>query len=682
MAIDRRSLVRRNSPRVAGPHFESPFSVGNGDLVFTADSTGFQTLYEACEAMLPLCTQSSWGWHSFPDMDAADARRRLKPTLYDTHGRLVGYDVKDDGQQEAYRFLRQNPHRLNLGRVALIQQGEPIGPDRIEGCEQELDLWGGLIASRFELDGRALETVVACHPGRDILGFRVSGAEGALRDLAVELRFPYGSPEMSASDWSSEARHRTSVVAKEPRGVALLRRLDSAEYHVGIRWSEGARWSRLGPHRFAVGPAEGSRSLELSIEFAPASPRGLPMETEAIFEESRRYWAAFWSSGGCVELTKSRAAGAAELERCVVLSQYQLAINSAGSYPPAETGLVCNSWYGKFHLEMHPWHSAWMPLWGRPELLERSLWWYRKVADIARGTARRQGYLGLRWQKMTDPSGLDSPSPIAPLLIWQQPHLLSMLEYLYRNRPDLDLLAEWSDLVFEAADFMADFAFRNPQSGSFELGPPLIPAQENHPPELTCNPTYELEYWRWGLETALEWRRRLGLPPVEKWREVADGLAPLPVQGGLYLAHERCPDTYGKFATDHPSMVAALGLLPGAKADPAVMSRTLDAVLERWDFESCWGWDFPMLAMTAARLGRPEDAVSLLLMDRPKNSYLANGHNPQRPRGDLPLYLPGNGALLLAVSMMAAGWDGAPKVKNPGFPRGWEVEAEGLSPIP
>ena len=76
------------------------------------------------------------------------------------------------------------------------------------------------------------------------------------------------------------------------------------------------------------------------------------------------------------------------------------------------------------------------------------------------------------------------------------------------------------------------------------------------------------------------------------------------------------------------------------------MNRTLDAVLERWRFAEAWGWDFPAIAMTAARLGRPGDAVAALLMDTPKNTFLANGHNAQGARKDLPLYLPGNGSLL------------------------------------
>jgi hypothetical protein len=76
--------------------------------------------------------------------------------------------------------------------------------------------------------------------------------------------------------------------------------------------------------------------------------------------------------------------------------------------------------------------------------------------------------------------------------------------------------------------------------------------------------------------------------------------------------------------------------------------------------------------MTAARLGEPALAVDALLMDTPKNRWLPNGHNYQRP--NLPLYLPGNGGLLTAAAMMAAAWQG--------FPRDtWSVRWEGLRPL-
>ena len=126
----------------------------------------------------------------------------------------------------------------------------------------------------------------------------------------------------------------------------------------------------------------------------------------------------------------------------------------------------------------------------------------------------------------------------------------------------------------------------------------------------------------------------------------------------------------------------ALGFLPGHGADASIMRRTLAKVMHAWQWETTWGWDYPMIAMTAARVGEPETALDALMMDVPKNRYLANGHNHQDDR--LPIYLPGNGGLLTAVAMMAAGWDGAPERDAPGFPDNgkWHVRWENLHTLP
>ena len=89
---------------------------------------------------------------------------------------------------------------------------------------------------------------------------------------------------------------------------------------------------------------------------------------------------------------------------------------------------------------------------------------------------------------------------------------------------------------------------------------------------------------------------------------------------------------------------------------------------------------FPLTAMCATRLGRPDAAIDALLMDVPTNTYLVNGHNWQN--SSLRCYLPGNGGLLTAVAMMCAGYDGCLQ-KNPGFPKDgrWRVRWEGLLPL-
>ena len=80
------------------------------------------------------------------------------------------------------------------------------------------------------------------------------------------------------------------------------------------------------------------------------------------------------------------------------------------------------------------------------------------------------------------------------------------------------------------------------------------------------------------------------------------------------------------------------------------MRRTLHRVLSDWQWQDTWGWDYPFVAMTAARLGEPELGIDALMMDVAKNRYHPNGHNYQRP--GLTIYLPGNGGLLTASAMI------------------------------
>ena len=112
------------------------------------------------------------------------------------------------------------------------------------------------------------------------------------------------------------------------------------------------------------------------------------------------------------------------------------------------------------------------------------------------------------------------------------------------------------------------------------------------------------------------------------------------------------------------------------------MRRTLHRVMACWDWKNTWGLDYPMMAMTAARLGEGGRAIDALLVNHHKNDYLKNGHS-QQMGATLPIYLPGNGGLLYAVALMAGGWDGS-KGNAPGSPQhgSWTVRYEGLNPAP
>ncbi|MBN2004596.1 MAG: hypothetical protein JXA21_14670 [Anaerolineae bacterium] len=689
MTIDRQALVTRHNIVLTQTDPLTPLSVGNGEFAFTADITGLQTFPAFYEQGMPLGTQAQWGWHSLPNTQ----NYRLEDTLvmYTVAGRGVPYASGMNGEQAytpAAEWLRANPHRLHLGRIGLNLIKSNGTPTRIEDIQhpyQVLNLWEGLLDSVFEFEGHPAHVQTLCHPQHDMLAVRIESS--LLKQHAtLQIAFPYGSTQWrNAADWTHPERHTTQAKIKDGRAI-LTRRLDADAYIVGVRCSDWGSIRALSEHTYEIG-AGGQETLDVVFAFASgesppdALAGGIPPFDEVTFAAAT-YWEQFWNSGGAVDFSGATDPRAAELERRVVLSQYLTTIHCAGSAPPQETGLICNSWFGKAHLEMYWWHAAHFALWDRLPLLERSMPWYQAILPKAQASAARQGYPGARWPKMVGPDGQDSPSEIAVFLIWQQPHPIYCAELCYRAHPNRETLEKYRQIVFETATFMAAYPVWDNTQAHYVLGPAMIPAQESY--GSTCatnlNPTFELAYWHWALDTAQQWRERLGLGRHPLWEKILRNLAPPNISDGVYTGIATPPYT---IPHDHPSMLAALGLLPHTPLiDVETMQRTYVRVMETWDWTSTWGWDYPMLAMTAARLGEPEKAVEALFITSEKNRYLANGHNYQSAR--LPLYLPGNGGLLAAIAMMAAGWDGCPERANPGFPDNgtWSLHWEGLKRMP
>lgn len=228
--------------------------------------------------------------------------------------------------------------------------------------------------------------------------------------------------------------------------------------------------------------------------------------------------------------------------------------------------------------------------------------------------------------------------------------------------------------------------------------------QECMTKDISYNHPFELAYWQYGLAVAQQWRERQGKERNTLWDDIIRRLSPLPEADGIYTAglpigkqqESEAFDPFGasdkkietfadKCRNDHPAVLGACGLLPSQNTPYALlyhqekMKKTLHWVMQNWNWQTTWGWDYGMIAMTAARLGDPETALKALFIDTQKNTYLKNGHNFQTP-DRLRIYLPGNGALLTAVAMMCAGWDGCTEPLNPGFPKDgkWDVRWEGL----
>lgn len=697
--INRLDIIASFNPHLTDINPQSPLSVGNGRFCYTADITGMQTLYEEYSAETPLCTMAEWGWHT----KKADNEKGfytlddVRMTPYNYCKRTVTYPrVKYEGNEAAYDWVRQNPHKFNLAKIGLYFHNEPIQADSIYCINQTLDITTGILKSIFRLNvnrhnnASTLNNITAdnintnaisdnlvtvytvCDDNSDTVAFHISS--GLLQcGLSINIAFPYASCDMTGSDWNNTNGHSDFFNASH-----IHRQIDDTAYYVNFNIngtdtsqhtannsiitsdsnvtinkcnnSAAATIKSNGIHSYNITTTDDE--LNMSVNFNKSIHT--PATYDTIAGNSRHFWHNYWTTGKFLNSDNK------ELMRRVILSQYLLVINDSGYIPPAETGLTCNSWYGKAHLEMHYWHMAWAPLWGHPELLTRSFDWYIDILDEAKKNASRNGYKGARWTKMVSYTGSDCPSKIAPLLVWQQPHIINMLQIVIDNNTsdDFDVTAYMSKywiLVKETAVFIADYLVYDPVYDIYNIEAPVIPVQERHLPEDTRNPIFELAYFRYGLLIAAKWAYKLGFTDeASQWHNIAMHIAPLPINDDVYIAHSNCPDTFTNKAIDHPLMLQIYGMLDNYGAedivDKDIYRNTLMKVIDMWDYSTLWGWDFAVIAMASHKLGLDDIALEQLLINSPKNDYVESGNNRQNSRKDLPLYLPGNGSLLLAAA--------------------------------
>ena len=705
--INRKAVLRRNNPKVTAMDTLASLSVGNGRFATTVDITGMQSFPEVYKNGVPLCAMSEWGWHSFPNTEnlkPEESRQTLR-FPFRNHDEVYAVEYKKGGrQQAATTYFRVNPHRLNLGSVGLSYQksdGEFSLSD-ITDINQQLDLQSGTIESKYKVGGVPVEVITAAMPNRDATIYRVKSnlLKKGLLMVSVRFSYPTGKHADDGNDWTQPEKHHSKIIAATPQSAVIERTLDATRYYLTLRWEGKAELTESGAHQFVLKTAEPTLTLEAHYSLAMPQGDADNFSFRQSLSEVQRWWRENWSRGGFVDFSECTDPRAPELERRVVLSQYLTQINCAGSMPPQETGLTYNSWFGRPHLEMTWWHAVHFALWGRPEVLQSIMGWYKDVAAAeARKIAERQGFKGVRWMKMTDPWAGEAPSNTGSFLIWQQPHYIYMAEELYRANPTEATLRQYAALVEQTAVWMADFVVRDSLSGKYELRGATA-MQETMNKAISYNHPFELAYWRYGLMVAQQWRERAGKARHAEWDEIIKNLSSLPMEGEVYAAgimnresaEQVLPGEsddvasaafHQKSRNDHPAVLGAAGLLPckaGFKsyADES-MRKTLRWVMQNWNWATTWGWDYGMTAMAAARLGDGQTAVDMLLTDKVKNRYLVSGHNYQTA-DRLRIYLPGNGALLTAVAMMCAGWDGCSEVQNPGFPQDgkWNVRWEGL----
>jgi len=678
--IDRKAVVERHRIIITATNPKSPAQVGNGEFAFGVDITGLQTF-------IPFNTLSQWSWHSFP-LPNGKRTQDFKGLNMETHGRMVNYNIQNKEQPELSQWLAANPHRFNLGRIGLRlskSNGTIATIEDLKNTHQEVDLWNGIIYSSFELEGKLVSVKTACHPTLDAIGVSIKSDLIKKGQVKLFVDFPYPDLRQMADYvgvYNLPKSHSSVIVSKNDRSAMIDRKMDDTNYFVALNWSSKANFlsgdTISSPHRFYLDPQQ-TDQMDFTCTFSAKKIKQLDLLAETVFTESTKGWNNFWKSGAAIDLSQSKDKRWKELERRIVLSQYLMKLNESGSYPPQESGLVNNGWYGRYHFEMIWWHGVHYALWNRWPLFDRSLHVYRDFLPTSKERATNQGYTGARWPKCTATTDVDWPHPIHALLIWQQPHPIYFAELDFRLHTTKATLEKWRDIVFESANFMADFAFYEKQNDRYILGPPIYIVSENTKPETTYNPSFEIGYWRFGLRTAQIWNERLGLNRDPKWEDVLKKLCPLPKVDGIYITHENIENMWTKFTFEHPGLTGTFGMLPGDGVDTVSFRKTLNKVMETWNFDRTWGWDFPMVAMAAARTGNPELAIDMLLHSAKGFQFDEHG---LATGGPFP-YFPSNGALLTAVAMMAGGWDGS-KGDAPGFPKdgNWTIIHENFNRMP
>ena len=547
--IDRHSVVTRHNVELDQIDSHSPLQVGNGDFAFGCDVTGLQTFYGN--------TLSNWGWHEEPlpvGMKPQDRKR----TEFMTHGRKRYY-LAPHNQPELARWLYDNPHRANLGRLRFVAGPDgdsPLTQNELSNIRQKLDVWNGLLVSEFEWNGKPVRVETVCHASQDAVAVRIVSPLLFEGDLSVVLDFPYPIP--TGDNWEYPEGHVTKLTRTNSQRADIAREADTLVYHAALVWSEGALLQEpnsdplplhhtLPRHSYRL-CTKGRDSLTFVCGYSTKPlPPALPSFEDAK-QSSAKMWEGYWTSGAAIDLSGSKDMRWRELERRIVLSQYLMRVNSAGSMPPPEIGLLgFDAWRSKCHLEMTAWHGVHFMLWGRPDCVKGWIRWFQDVGlPSAKREAEAEGWKGAKWLKTPDPFGRWESWDHGPNRVTQNAHPFYWAELFYRADPTRDTLETWKDMVFETAAMMADFVAWDEASGRYILGPPVMSGAEGNSGFESWNSTSELSYWAMSLHIAQKWRERLGLEREPQWDHVLAHLSRPPVQDGVYIDAESHLDVWNQ----------------------------------------------------------------------------------------------------------------------------------------
>ncbi|WP_163323326.1 hypothetical protein [Draconibacterium mangrovi] len=692
--INRHELVTRHNIRW-GWEERGQIPMGNGEFCFNVDGTGLQTFGGN--------TMSHWGWHSFPLPEGVtpDEVPETGSFINVKNGeRYIGADTVPAGKESIRNWMYDNPHIMNLGRLRFVRGdgSELTVEDITSNGSRNLDLWTGTHSSRFvvsgdwvtkgdwvnpsEAAGSGFQVIVTTYvnPETDQVSVKVESDLLARGVIKVALDFPYPTLN-NETDWVGDFKRNennlTTLTQTSKVRADFKRQVDDFTYYVALNYTEGAK---VTPSTYEGGKVwylegNGVSTVEFSTTYS-ATPIGNEVpDFDSTKKANAEYWENFWMNGGAIDLSESTDPRWYELERRIVLSQWVTAVQTAGSWPASESGLRnIDPWRGQFHYEIIWFHQAHYGFWNRWELTDEAVKSYQRFIPTARKRAQQFGFKGLEWPKSASPSGRSAPWEGNQSLLWKQPQPLHFAELDYKIHPTTETLDKWAEVVSGTVEYMVDFLTLDEETGIYHI---VLNQGRGEWGANMDNPQV-LAFWHWGIEQGQIWRERMGLERNKDWDKVLDKLATFKIEDGIYVG-----------ANGRPLwLTGILGLMPPSEAVTLETAKRTQAKMNelraasRHGVESISGgvgWGSGMSAVGSAKMGDPKGAVEAIL------GGLGTGFDKAGiNRGLGGDYLPTNGALLYAVAVMAAGWEGAPDRNAPGFPDdgSWVVKWEGLIQAP
>lgn len=572
---------------------KNPVTIGNGDFAITLDQTGTQSLYEIYKD-IPLSTMSNKNWF-YKD------KKDIKPSYVDGKAYML-FNLDNDPN---YQTNRQYPFKYSFMQILLYDNDKLIDINNIKDVKQELDLYKGIVTSSFNYKEKINKTISFIYQDHDEFNFKLQSD-----NLNLALKFNY--PSYTKNGYRLDIL--PNVLVKEDRITLLYDDKNSLSFKL-----KSSSNYQIVENTLIFDDNNVSFSLALD-----------EIKEGKLLDE-------FWKCDNCIIIDNE------ELVKKMVLSKYLLHVNSTGIYPPQESGLTYNCWNSKFHLEMHLIHSLWNIYNNHVGDLVKSFDYYLSIMPSSLKRASLNGYKGLRFPKMTGPDGEDSPSNIGPLLIWQAPHILFMLQEIYYLYNKENIIKKYEPLISGTIDFM--ISFLTLKDSKYQMLDPLLEACESIPLDRCQNPSFELEYWRYTLERQPKIDTVLYGHQRYDYLDITSKIITPKEDDGIYLKTYGVIDKYDLYK-DHPTEGFLMSFFKSKIVDKEKMVKTIDYILKNMDLSSYWGWDFPFLGLSLLNCGEIEKSIEVTQLNTINNQYLYNGYNTS-PRDDLKAYLPGNGAFLI-----------------------------------